>query len=585
MNLLAELRQRKVFKVGGAYLVVAWLAIQAASIAFPTFDAPPWALRVFILVVLLGFPLALVLAWVFDVTPEGVKKSASHVGNKRIYAAASALVALALLWYFVGAPAFRAGDVDAHAIAVLPFENMSGEKDNEYFSDGISEEILNVLAQTPGLKVAARTSSFSFKGKSMDVPAIAHALKVRMVLEGSVRKQGDRVRITAQLIDATNGFHVWSQTYDRQLKDVFAIQDEIAHAITQQLQVELGDHRAAHASASTQDVVAYDLYLKGLALWQKREEANLRAAETDFRAALARDPKFAKAWAGIALTKMVLPDWSVDPSATAYPQARDAAEHALALDPNLPEPYAVLGYVAYNELRFDTGRVLFQHALAIAPSFATGYQWFGESLASAGDLESALRMLQHAAELDPVSEIVRGTEANILFVMGRDEESLQLTKAVLADYPNSKRQMGRMVALAAERKDNAIARAMLLRSVAGRGAEQQAFANALADALDGKGDVQGIARRVADMPHRSDANPSVVPFFPQPTMSWFLAIGRHDLAIDEFAWLAQQTPYVARMYAYSVHFDPLRCEPKFQQVMHDLGVTDPRVATVCTGKH
>jgi TolB-like protein len=232
MSLFDELKQRKVFKVGGAYLVVAWLAIQAASIAFPTFDAPPWALRVFILIVLLGFPLALVLAWVFDVTPEGVKKSASHVGNKRIYAVASALVALALLWYYVGAPAFRAGDVDAHAIAVLPFENMSGEKDNEYFSDGISEEILNTLAQTPGLKVAARTSSFSFKGKSMDVPAIAHALKVRMVLEGSVRKQGDRVRITAQLIDASNGFHVWSQTYDRQLKDVFAIQDEIAHAIT-----------------------------------------------------------------------------------------------------------------------------------------------------------------------------------------------------------------------------------------------------------------------------------------------------------------------------------------------------------------
>ena len=585
MSLFAELRQRKVFKVGGAYLVVAWLAIQAASIAFPTFDAPAWALRVFILVVLLGFPLALVLAWVFDITPEGVKASPSPVGNKRIYAAAGVLVVLALLWYYVGAPAFRAGDVDAHAIAVLPFENMSGEKDNEYFSDGISEEILNVLAQTPGLKVAARTSSFSFKGKSMDVPAIAHALKVRMVLEGSVRKQGDRVRITAQLIDATNGFHVWSQTYDRQLKDVFGIQDEIAHAITQQLQVELGDHRAAHASASTQDVAAYDLYLKGLALWQRREEKNLRLAETDFRAALARDPKFAKAWAGIALTKMVLPDWSVDPSTTSYPQARDAAEHALALDPNLPEPYAVLGYVAYNELRYDTGRVLFQHALAIAPSFATGYQWFGESLASAGDLEGGLRMLQRAVELDPVSEIVRGTEANILFVMGRDEESLQLTKAVLADYPDSKRQMGRMVALAAERKDNATARAMLLRSVAGRGAEQEAFANALADALDGKGDVQAIARRIADMPHRSDANPSVVPFFPQPTMSWFLAIGRNDLAIDEFAWLAHQTPYVARMYAYSVHFDPLRCEPKFQQAVHDLGVTDPRVATVCAKKN
>ena len=252
-------------------------------------------MRVFILIVLLGFPLALVLARVFDVTQDGVKISRSPVGNKRIYASAGVLIVLALLWYTIGAPAFRAGDTDAHAVAVLPFENMSGDKDNEYFSDGISEEILNVLAQTPGLKVAARTASFSFKGKSMDVPAIAHALKVRMVLEGSVRKQGDRVRITAQLIDASNGFHVWSQTYDRQLKHVFAIQDEIAHAITQQLQAELSDHHATHATASTQGVAAYELYLKGLALWQKREEKNLRAADVDFRAALARDPKFAKA--------------------------------------------------------------------------------------------------------------------------------------------------------------------------------------------------------------------------------------------------------------------------------------------------
>lgn len=196
MGLITELKQRKVFKVGGAYLVVAWLAVQAVSIGFPAFDAPPWALRVFILIALLGFPIALVMAWVFDITPEGVKLDATTSGSKRLFVAAGLLIVLALGWYFYGQPSFRRGDVatpvaaEQHSIAVLPFFNMSGKPDEDYFSDGMTEELLNVLAKVPQLKVVARTSVFEFKGKGGDVRYIGRKLGVAYIVEGSVRRDG-----------------------------------------------------------------------------------------------------------------------------------------------------------------------------------------------------------------------------------------------------------------------------------------------------------------------------------------------------------------------------------------------------------
>jgi adenylate cyclase len=284
MSLIAELKRRKVFKVGAAYLIVGWLLIQVAATIAPQLNLPEWSPRLITFVILLGFPIAILLAWVLDLTPDGIKLDAAPIGNKRIFVIVAILLALSIGWYWRGRHAQDTLGVDARSVAVLPFINMSGDKDNEYFSDGISEEILNVLARTPELRVAARTSSFSFKGGNKEVPEIAKELNVRMVLEGSVRKQGERVRITAQLIDASSGYHVWSQTYDRDLKDIFAIQDEIAQAIASELKVKLADAvTGATTSPDTADLVAYDLYLKGLALWQARGESNLHAADANSR--------------------------------------------------------------------------------------------------------------------------------------------------------------------------------------------------------------------------------------------------------------------------------------------------------------
>ena len=325
MNLFTELKRRKVFKIGAAYVVVAWLVVQAASIAFPAFDAPSWVLRVFILIAFLGLSIALVFAWAFDFHPDGIQSETRSRSDKLIFVIAALLVALAFAWYFKGQPANRAGDplpvaaapapkpaspaVNPQSVAVLPFVNMSGDKDNEFFSDGISEELLNALVRVDGLGVASRTSSFAFKGKTVAASDIAGQLKVRYILEGSVRKQGSTVRITAQLIDASDDRHVWSQTYDRQLTDIFKIQDDIANAIVAAVRGTLGKQpeRAVEVRADTDNMQAYELYLKARELFIARRE--LPESVRLFERAVAMDPDFARGWEGLAAVSSVIYSW------------------------------------------------------------------------------------------------------------------------------------------------------------------------------------------------------------------------------------------------------------------------------------
>ena len=340
-NFFTELKRRKVFKVGAAYLVVAWLAVQAASIGFPAFEAPPWALRVFILIALLGFPIAVVMAWVFDFTPEGVKVAADSSGSRRLFGAAGLLIVLALGWYFYGQPSFRKGDVSTpvaagrNSIAVLPFANMSGKAGEDYFSDGMTEELLNVLARVPQLNVVARTSVFQFKEKGGDIREIGRKLGVTNIVEGSVRRDGDEVRITAQLVRVADGFHIWSETYDRKLEKVFALQDEIAKRIANALKLSLGVS-APVAARPAIDPPAYDEYLKGRALLRQRHD--LPAAIAHLKAAVAKAPEFAAGWSSLSLTYEVS-FWYTEHMTAAF-QAEmlageaAAADRAAALEPN-----------------------------------------------------------------------------------------------------------------------------------------------------------------------------------------------------------------------------------------------------------
>ncbi len=371
MSLVAELKRRKVFKVGAAYLVVAWLAVQAASIGFPAFDAPPWVLRVFILIALIGFPIAVVMAWVFDVTPDGLRFDTASSGNKRLFAAAGSLVVLALGWYFYGQPAFRRDTVSATAsagapapatmaaaplpvadksIAVLPFENLSDEKANAYFAEGMQDEILTRLAKIGALKVISRTSTMQYGSKPGNLPEIARQLGVTNILEGSVQKAANRVRINVQLIRAEGDSHLWAETYDRTLDDIFGVQGEVAGAIADKLGAQLsGGTRQELAVIPTRNTAAYDAYLRGLALY--RQGFSIRAYRTSaqaFEEAVKVDPEFAQAWALLSRGNGILVFFGADASQQRKAATLQALQNAERLGPDLQETLAARAYYAYR---------------------------------------------------------------------------------------------------------------------------------------------------------------------------------------------------------------------------------------------
>lgn len=433
MSLIAELKRRKVIKVGAAYLVVGWLAVQAASIAFPTFDAPLWALRVFILIALLGFPVAVVMAWIFDVTPEGLKVEPAPLGNKRMFAITASLMALALAWYFVGQPSFRHGQDDARSIAVLPFVNMSADPAQEFFSDGIAEELLNRLAQFPDLKVAARTSAFQFKGKNVDVADIGRQLKVSHVLEGSVRKQGARLRITAQLIDTTSGYHLWSETYERDAADVFQVQDEISTAIAEALEAKLSGRKTAGSTVKTVNPAAYNDYLQGRAFLARRVGDNLKQAAEAFDRAIAKDPSYSPAHSGRAFAIAISAYWGPWQSLDqVYAQGLASADEALRLDPGNAEAYMVRGTIESQQLRITAARADMERAYALARGSVDVINFYGDFLRLTGDLRRAERMKRQAMALDPLAFVHPLNLSSILAAQGRYAEALMLAERSVA---------------------------------------------------------------------------------------------------------------------------------------------------------
>ncbi len=583
MSLFSELKRRSVFKVGVAYLVVAWVVIQVADTVAPQLGLPEWAPRFITLLVLLGFPLAVVLAWIFDITPEGIRADATP-GNKGVFVVGTVVGLAVLGWYVPQLLRAPGATADTRSIAVLPFVNMSGDPDQEYFSDGISEEILNVLARAPELRVAARTSSFAFKGQNLELPDIARALQVGMVLEGSVRQQGERVRITAQLIDAETGFHIWSETYDRDLKDIFAVQDEIAGAIGQELKVRVGGERGSGTDApATVNPEAYDLYLKGLALWQARSVQGLLDAVEDFNRAIEIDPGFAKAHAGLALTYGVLPDYTPQISYdSSFALSQDAGERALALDPTLPEAFAALGNVAVASGRKATGVALLQRAIAFSPSFATAYQWLGTALVPRGRLNEGLAALERAYSLDPQSAVVADNYANMLLVAERYSDAIDVCRAAVENDTNTWlcRSADFLARLHESGPDGARPALMRWATLAGPDAERQAE-DVLA-ALEGQGDAHAIAQRIVRLPQRSTTDPEAdVLFQINETPSLLVLLGEPGLAYEYMERAAEVGYGFPDWSLVMPGVDPLRCEPRFRALVERLGMVDPRFEEVC----
>jgi len=437
VSFFEELKQRRVIRVATVYLVVAWVAIQAASIALPAFDAPGWTLRVIILLFALGFPLALLLSWALDVTPEGLRFTAGKVGNKRMATISAALAALAVAWYFLGQPAFRPGAAaPERSIAVLPFVNMSGNAANDYFSDGLAETTLDMLAQVPDLKVIARTSSFAFKGKATDMREIGRQLGAAHVLEGSVQQAGDTVRITVQLIRAKDGSHLWSKQFDRRMTDVFHIQDEIATSVVDALALQLPESTQRRmVRKRTDNVAAYDAYLQGMALMPKRDVGDMRRALAHFERAIRIDPGYARAYVGAHDALHLIDNYgSISDAERRKEQAY--LQRALQLAPDMGEVQVARGVALEMANQPEAAEAAYRRGVALAPGYATGWQWLGEVVsASLGRYEEAIPLLRKALALDPLSPVIRGTYAFSLGQAGHLDEALAQSNKLIADDP------------------------------------------------------------------------------------------------------------------------------------------------------
>jgi TolB-like protein len=458
-DIVAELKRRKVFRVAAAYLVVGWMVVEAAGLMFPVFGAPDWALRAFILVVLLGFPLALVLAWIFDVTPAGVNVTDSARSYRWLAVLPLLLAMLAVGWFARGpggdeAPVAGPAVVADRSIAVLAFADLSAEQDQEYFADGIAEEILHALARMRELRVAGRTSSFQYKGRNEDLRQVGRALGVAHVLEGSVRRQGSRLRITAQLIRVADGFHLWSETYDADVADVFAVQERIARAIARELQVLLRAEEAARLShAATTSGEAYGLFLRATAVYNQRAESRMQEAVGWLEEALRLDPNFARAHSRLAMLAAL---------GTQVQGGRALAERharlALALDSTLAEPHAVLSLLYRWERRLLESMAEGERAVALDPDDATVRLIYAQNLIMLGyttrgteelDRTLALDVLPNALHWRGLQHLVAGelAKAELLF---RQADELGLSWA-----------SGGMLELARVRRDTAAVAAFL----------------------------------------------------------------------------------------------------------------------------
>jgi TolB-like protein/Tfp pilus assembly protein PilF len=464
-SFFTELKRRNVYKVAVAYAVVAWLLIQAASILFPTFEAPPWVMKIFVAVILLGLPLALILSWAFEITPEGIKREENISPNEsirhktgrklvRITIALAVIAAGLLAFQFLrpkiartaGAAATPApltapvagNAVDQKSVAVLAFANLSEEKGNESFADSVSEELLNVLGKVRGLKVTARTSAFHFKGKDTPVPEIARQLGVAYVVEGSVRRSGEKVRIAAQLIKAADGFQVWSDDFNRNLKDVFAVQEEIAGLIAKNLELKLGIKK----NQTAPNPEAYQLYLEAVRLWGMRNEASLDRAEQLLQRAITLQPDFARADAAMGFVLSVRSvELGKDPMTgegrALNEQALQWAERALALDPDLAEGYAAKGNVLENLGRWTECKEAYRRSIELDPNFATAHQWYARNLSEEGYIDEAMVEMKREVELDPLAPRILDNYGGYLTWLGKYPEALEIFDQVLAIQPGS----------------------------------------------------------------------------------------------------------------------------------------------------
>jgi adenylate cyclase len=455
-GVFSELKRRRVWRVAGAYILAVWMALEIVLETSPVLGIPDWVSRVAVVFAIIGFPITVFLAWAFDITPQGVVRTPSladeaepapaptrvvmQAGPARLAGVFGAGILVALVGfgaYTMVSPRAVVRPEAIESIAVLPFNDLSAAQDQVYFADGVTEELINRLARLEEIRVAARSSSFQFRDREASLEEVARQLGVEAVVEGSVQRDGDRLRVNVELVDAATGFQIWSERYDRTVDDIFAIQDDISTAIVEALRVRLipGTSRLR---AGTSNVRAYDAYLLGLSRWHARTETDLLRALEYFEEALEEDATYAPAYAGLALTYAVLPaysDMSVDEAAQ---RGSEAAARALALDAQQAEAHAAIGQIAQAlEWNLEAAEMAYRRALEFQPNYGTAHQWYAETLMIMGRLSEARQEIDRALAIDPLSVAARTTQAYLLTVSRDYEAARHAYDRVLAKSPGN----------------------------------------------------------------------------------------------------------------------------------------------------
>ena len=546
----AELKRRRVYSVAVAYLIGGWALAQGIAQVLPVFDIPIWVVRLIVLLIILGFPVALVLSWFFDLTRYGIVRT-PDLDARSINTVRSVRDS-------------GGDDSSEKSIAVLPFNDVSPSKDHAYFGEGIAEELLGALAKVDGLRVAARRSSFWFKDKEAELGEIASKLNVGHVLEGSVRRDGNRVRITAELIDACDGFTIWSETYEREMHGIFALQDEITHSIVDTLKLKL----AISPSRPARSTDAYDAYLEGLVYSDKNAEPELRKSLEFFQQALEKDPKFSRAWTGIAKAWLWLADAYVAPL-EAYPKVRDAAVRALQLDDEEAEAHVYLAEAKrILDWDLDGAEAEFNRAVEIDPN-STPSNYFSAALyAARGDRDKALAYLQRTSKIDPASLWVSNFACELYRYFGLYDEAIAAGERALqldptfAHYGEPSlaalyREMGRF--------DDAIALYQKAREFTGRPGFGLAITYARMKQREKA--LEALDAAIAGWGYRpGDAIAHV-----------HVALGAHDDAIRELEHACEQRSSSLHGVGIAPEFVPLRSDKRFRSILQRIGLEPEKI--------
>jgi serine/threonine-protein kinase len=540
---LAELKRRKVYSVAVAYIVAGWALAQGVAQVFPVFDIPNWAVRLVIVAIVLGFPIALVLSWIYDFTRHGIKRTDDKID--------------------IG-PAVGSNEP---SIAVLPFTDLSPGEERDYFGEGIAEEIQTALAKIEGLRVAARRSSFWFKDKKADLKEIANKLNVDHVLEGSVRREGNRVRISAELTDCRIGFTLWSETFEREMQGIFALQDEITRAIVDALRLKL-DISAPLASRLVRSTDAYDVYLHGLFYSDKASEVDLRKSLEYFERALEKDPQLGRAWTGTAKAWLWLADAYVAPL-EAYSKVREAAINALNIDNDDAEAHVYLAETKrILDWDMDGAAREFNRAVELDPKSTPSNYFSAAFWAARGERDDALIYLQRTSTIDPASLWVNNSACELYRYFGLYDEAMKAGERALQLDPAFVYGEPLLAALYREmgRYDEAIALYEKAQKISGRPAFGLAITYARMNRPDEAREV--LAKTVAS---RGSYTPG------DAVAHVYVALGAHEDAIRELERACDQRSSSLHFVGIAPEFAPLRSDKRFLSILNKVGLEPEKV--------